>query len=424
MKQSSVVVIGGGVVGVTTAEAFARRGVSVTLLERSPSLGSGVTARNGGQLSYSYVDALGSPSLLRSIPKMLLGCDQGFRIHTGLRPNFPAWALQFLLNCTHVRSTENTRAVLRLALRSRAALAALGARHTTLEFKHAACGKLHIYDDLRKFEAATAAMTLKNELGCEQRILSIDELLTLEPALSSSARRIVGAIYSPLDEAGDSFQFTNELADILEQKYGLAVHTSTAVTELITDHRRVRAVRTSHGLVEGDIFVLAAGVNSVALAGSVGVTLPIYPMKGYSVTLPATPNSPTVSITDTSSRIVFCRLNDQVRIAGLAELGRADGELDSRRIEVLLDAARTCLPVAADWRADPNPWSGLRPMTPDCRPIIGSTPIANLFLNCGHGMLGWTLACGSAEMTASLILEEHRSEEYRSIASDFSLARF
>ena len=419
-----VVVIGGGVIGVTTAAALARRGLQVTLLERSQTLGSGVTARNGGQLSYSYADALAAPSIWRDLPRLLAGLDPAFRIHANLSPDFLGWAIRFLTNCTTARFVANTRAVLRLALQSQSALAVLEARHPELDFKHTATGKLHLYRAAKKFAAAKAAMHLKNDLGCDQRALAIDELLAIEPALSAGRRNIVGGIYSPGDEAGDPYLFTQGLAALAAREYGLAVLTSTAGNQFILEGRRIRAVRTPHGLIEADLFVLAAGCDSAALAKTVGIRLPIYPMKGYSITLPATPGSPTVSITDTQAKIVFCRLQDQVRIAGMAEIGRADDAIDARRIDSLMSAARTCLPAAADWRDDPNAWTGLRPMTPDSRPIVGATPIANLFLNCGHGMLGWTLACGSAELTAAVMVEERRTPETRALADDFSLTRF
>ena len=149
------------------------------------------------------------------------------------------------------------------------------------------------------------------------------------------------------------------------------------------------------------------------------IGLPIYPLKGYSVTLPATTDSPLISITDTRARIVFCRLGKQVRIAGMADLGRPNRIIEHARVHLLMTAARTCLPGAADWSADPQFWTGLRPMTPDSRPIIGATPIANLFLNCGHGMLGWTLACGSAELAAAALMGERQD-----MVGEFSLARF
>lgn len=408
----------------TTATVLASRGLKVTLLEGSEHLGSGATARNGGQLSYCYVDSLAAPAILRDLPRLLAGRDPAFRIRASLSPEFLGWSVRFLGHCRTSCFVDNTRAVLRLALLSRSALAALVSQHPTLEFKHTRKGKLHIYDSEEKFALAKAAVHIKNELGCDQRVVSVDELLGLEPALSASGRSLVGAIYSPLDEAGDACQFTQGLAAIAAREHGLAVLTSTVADRFMLKGSRVCAVHTSRGLVEGDLFVLAAGANSRSIARTAGLRLPIAPMKGYSITLPATSRAPNVSITDTRAKIVVCRLADHVRVAGMAELGRVDNAVDSRRIDVLLDAAKRCLPQAAEWRADPISWSGLRPMTPDGRPIIGGTPISNLILNCGHGMLGWTLACGSAELLAALITKERRAPELSALADDFSFARF
>jgi D-amino-acid dehydrogenase len=297
-------------------------------------------------------------------------------------------------------------------------------RHPDLTFSHGASGKLHLYDDAAKLHAATQLMELKNRLGCEQRVLSRDETLTIEPALSGCGRPFVGAIYSPLDEAGEAQAFTRALATIAAREYGLELIPRTVVERFILDRGRIRAVDTSRGPIEGDTFVLTTGADLPALARTAGLRVRVAPMKGYSISLPATQDAPVISITDTRAKIVFCRLDDQLRIAGMAELGRYDVDLDARRIDVLLNAARTCLPGAARWHEDPRPWAGLRPMTPDCRPIIGATRISNLFLNGGHGMLGWTLACGSAELTASWVAGEDPAEESFASADDFSLARF
>ena len=422
--MSHVVVIGGGVIGVTTGAAIARRGVKVTVLERADMLGDGATARNGGQLSYSYTDALAAPAILRDLPGLLAGLDPAFRVRVRLTPQFLTWVFRFLANCTATRFTENTRAVLRLALLSRLALLRLRDRHPDLAFNHGTSGKLHLYDDADKLQGATTSMKLKNRLGCEQRVLSRHETLAIEPALSVSGRPFVGAIYSPLDEAGDPRAFTQALATIAAREYGLGLMLRTVAERFILDRGRIRAVDTSRGRIEADVFVLATGPDAPALARTAGLRVPVAPLKGYSITLPATNDAPVISITDTRAKIVFCRLGDQLRIAGMAELGRLDAGIDARRIDVLLNAARTCLPVAAHWREEPHAWAGLRPMTPDCRPIIGATGIPNLFLNCGHGMLGWTLACGSAELTASWVAGDDPAQESFAFADDFSLGRF
>jgi D-amino-acid dehydrogenase len=413
-----ILVIGGGVVGVTTANALARSGLSVTLLEQSV-LGQGATHRNGAQLSYAYSDALGSPSVLRSLPELLFGFDPAFRAHLSFDPRFWSWLGSFLANCTAARFKANTLAILRLALLSRSSLAALTARHGDLAFDHCRPGKLHIYDDERKFEAARVGMTLKNPYGLGQRALSAEEAIAVEPALACTRRNIAGAIHSPNDEAGDAYLFTQSLASIAAREHHLQVLTGQHAQYFIKDGLRIRAVATPSGLIEADIFVLAAGCDSSALARTVGVRLPIFPMKGYSVTLPSSPGSPRLSITDARAKIVFCTLSERVRIAGMADLGRHDVTVEPDRIKQLIADAKYCLPNAAIWDAEPHFWAGIRPMTPDSRPIISATPVSNLFINSGHGMLGWTLACGSADLLAALIMGEDPS-----VAADFSLERF
>jgi D-amino-acid dehydrogenase len=422
--MTRVVVIGGGVIGVTTGAAMARRGLQVTVLERAERLGGGATAHNGGQLSYSYADALAAPAILRDLPRLLAGLDPAFRIRVRPTPQFLTWTFRFLTNCTASRFTANTRAVLRLALSSRSALIRLRRRFPELAFDHGASGKLHLYDNAVKLKSAAASIPLKNQLGCGQRVLSRAEMLAMEPALSGSERPFVGAIYSPLDEAGDPQAFTQALAALAARDFSMDIMSHTVAERFLVDRGRIRAVNTSRGLIEADVFVLATGSDVPTLARTAGLRVPVAPMKGYSITLPATKDAPVISITDTRAKIVFCRLGDQLRIAGMAELGRLDTRIDAHRIERLLDAARACLPLAAHWCEGPHAWAGVRPMTPDCRPIIGATRISNLFLNCGHGMLGWTLACGSAELVAGWVTGEVPAEGACAMADDFRLARF
>jgi len=300
------------------------------------------------------------------------------RIRASADPCFLIWAARFLANCSSARFSANTLAVLRLALRSRSVLAALRARHPDLTFNHSNSGKLHLYDDAGKFQTAKEGMAFKNGFGCDQRALTPSEVVGI-----------------------------------------LTIMTGMAVERFVVEGHRIRAVETQRGLVEADLFILTAGTDAPVLARTVEISLPIYPVKGYSVTLPATCYSPRISITDTRARIVFCRLGKNVRIAGMADLGAPNLMIQRDRIDLLMAVAQTCLPSAADWSADPQFWTGLRPMTPDSRPIIGATLIANLFLNCGHGMLGRTLACGSAELIAAEILGESQA-----MTEDFSLARF
>jgi len=413
-----ILVLGGGVVGVTTANALARLGMPVTLLEQS-ALGNGATHGNGAQLSYAYSDALGSPSVFRSLPELLFGLDPAFRAHLSFDPRFWIWMGRFLVNCSAARFKANTLAVLRLALQSRSSLAALIARHGDLAFDHCRPGKLHIYDDPAKFEAAQGGMTLKSAFGLEQRALSAEEAIAVEPALASSGRKIAGAIHSPNDEAGDAYLFTQSLATIAAREHHLQILTGQRAQHFIKEGGRIKAVATASGPIEADTFVLAAGCNSSALARTAAVRVPILPMKGFSATLPASSGSPRLSITDARAKIVFCTLNGRIRIAGMADLGRNDVTVEPGRMRQLIADAKCCMPNAAIWDADPQFWAGVRPMTPDSRPIISATSVSNLFINSGHGMLGWTLACGSADLIAALITGENPS-----LAADFSLERF
>jgi D-amino-acid dehydrogenase len=423
-RSRRAVVIGGGVIGVTTAAALARRGMKVTLVERSRTLASGASGRNGAQLSYCYADALGTPAFVRNLPRLLAGLDPAVRLQASLRPTFWSWAVRFLRNCTGARHLANSRAVLRLALHSRLTLEALRLRYPQLEFGYAPTGKVHIYDEPRAFAAASAMVSLKNGLGCAQRVLNVQELLHVEPALAACTRRIVGAIYSPIDEAGDPYLFTHGLVAVTQREHDLTVLTGTAAERLLTRGQRVCAVQTNVGTIEADAFVLSAGSSTPTLARRVGLNLPIFPIKGYSVTLPVTKASPAVSVTDTRAKIVFCPLRGAMRIAGMADLGQTDTRADMRRIALLLSAARTCLPDAAQYDAEPLAWAGLRPMTPDSRPIIGRTILTNLFVNGGHGMLGWTLACASAELMVAIILDTNPSGSMLDMAREFRVERF
>lgn len=414
-----VVVIGGGVIGITSAVALARRGHQVTLLERLEQPGSGASARNGGQLSYAYADALAAPGIIGDIPRLLAGLDPAFRIRIRLNPAFLGWMMNFLANCSTHRFESNTRAVLNLALLSQTALASIRAEYPELSFQHGSTGKMHIFVDATKWKAAVLVVQKKAGWGVVQQVLSPSEAIALEPALANTTRPFICAIYTASDEAGDAQLFARAMAAIAVQKYGVSIHTETTATGFDSDGRVVRAVLSNRGAISGDVFVVAAGSDAANLARTVGVNLPILPMKGYSITLPATSHSPAVSVTDTAAKIVFCRLGDTMRIAGMAELGYADTAVDSRKIGELIAAARRCLPMAADWGANPGAWAGLRPMTPDSRPIIGNTALSNLLLNCGHGMLGWTLACGSAELVAAAVAGEQVP-----MAGEFQLGRF
>lgn len=399
-EAREAVVLGAGVVGIATAYALARRGAAVTIVDRAEEPARGTSFANGGQLSYAYTDALGSPALLRGLPSLALALDPAFRMRPSVDPDFLRWGLAFLRNCSGARFRENTLEGLRLGLESRAALHALLARHP-IAFGHACPGKLHLLDGEKALAAAGRMVDLKQAAGVRQELVGPDEALKIEPALAARPRPISGAIYSPEEEVGDPFLFCREMLKLLESEYGVRSRFSTPVEMLEVGAQRTSVLLPAGERLEPATIVLCTGVETPALLRGTDVKVPIWPMKGYSITAPAGPDSPTVSLTDVARRLVFCRLSGVIRIAGLADLGARDTLVDDRRVLGLIESARVALPAAADYSEIRSRWSGLRPMTPSSLPIIRRAG-AGLVLNVGHGSLGWTFAMGAGERAAML----------------------
>jgi D-amino-acid dehydrogenase len=396
-----VVVLGAGVVGTTTAYALARRGLSVALVDRNAGPAMGTSFANGAQLSYAYSDALGSPGLLKKLPALLMGADPLFRLKPSFDPDFLGWGLQFLGACSGASYRRGTLDVLKLALESQRALHALLERHP-ITFGYAATGKMHLHFSAEGLSEAATMVDLKQSYGAEQHVLSRDEAVAIEPALRDM-KGLVGVVYSPFDEAGDPYRFSRGLVEILQQHYGVRTVFGLAAraAEVSPDGVRVRGARGEE--VHGRRLVVALGADAPSFLKRIGIRAPIQPMKGYSFTAPLGDNAPKVSLTDTARKLVFCRLSGRMRVAGGAELGDWSTTLAPSRLATLVDSARRSLPMAADYDRLESSWVGLRPMTPGSMPII-SRPQERLVLNIGHGMLGWTLAMGSAERAAELLL--------------------
>lgn len=403
--RRSVIVVGAGVVGVATAYALARRGAKVTLIDRAPEAGRGASYANGAQLSYVYTDALANPALLRRIPELLIGLDPAFRLRPSLDPAFIGWLLGFLSNASSARFHANTIEGLRLGLESRQALHALLEQHP-IDFHHTRPGKLHIYEKPEAFAAGRAMAELKAGHGAIQHCLTPAEAVAIEPALAMRSGTFVGAIHTPDEEAGDPYRFCNAMLGVLQSAYGVTVRLGAEVSG-IDDAAGSAAVTLADGeRIEADEIAVCTGIDTARLLRGTGIRVPIQPMKGYSFTAPARATSPATSITDVTRKIVFCRLGDQLRVAGLAELGVGDVSIDRSRLDALLAASRDVLPEAADYDAANGGWAGLRPVTPSSLPVVRRVR-PRISLNVGHGMLGWTFAMGSAERAARTILEEN-----------------
>lgn len=393
-----IIVIGAGVVGVSTAWRLAQDGHKVRLIDKAADVGTGASFSNGAQLSYSYVAPLADPSVWAQLPKLLTDPASPVQFRPGFDLFQYRWLMQFLAACTPERARRTIDELGALAESSKKILhenAALRA----IPFEWTQTGKLVVYSSEKSFAAARLYAEQQALSGTDKRAVSTEQCLEIEPALASIAERLVGGLFSPGDEAGDAYLFTQGMARLLDAD---ALMLQTEVKGLVREGRTIKAVHTDKGMLEADLVVLAAGVDSRRLGRSVGLDLPIYPLKGYSATAPvAVPAAaPSVSITDAKRKVVYARLGSTLRLAGAADLVGNNLDIDQARVGQLLADARHDFPDAADW-AQSRLWAGQRPATPTGRPILGRSGVAdNLLLNVGHGALGFTLALGSADRIA------------------------
>lgn len=400
--EAAIAVVGAGVVGVATAYALARRGARVVLVDRADGPAQGASFANGAQLSYAYTDAMAGPALWKQLPDILGGRDAAFRTRLAADPDFLRWGLAFLRNATQGRLERNTLNTLELALESQAALHALLQRHP-LEFHHRVAGKMHLYFKPQPLQAAGRMMALKRGHGVRQELLDPARATAIEPALAG-ARGVLGVVHSPDEEAGDPYRFSTGLLEVLRGQYGVQAQFGFELADLRREGRQWRLRARDGRDMAAAAVVVCAGIDSARLLRPLGIHVPLMAIKGHSFTAPCGPNPPSASITDTSRKLVFCRLGDRIRVAGLADLNHWDPTPVPERVRELVAMARASLPEAADYDRIESHWAGLRPVTPFSSPII-RTAREGLVLNVGHGMLGWTLAMGSGERAAALLLD-------------------
>lgn len=400
-----VIVLGAGVVGTTTAYYLSQLSCQVTVFDRASNVGIGASYANAGQLSYNFTDALAKPELLVRIPRFLLGQDPAARVH--LAPGLIGWGLRFMGQCTTKCAERNTVAVLKVALRSADLMTELRKR-VPFDFSHRIAGKLVLLSNKAEIKSATASSKLKNAYGGNTRILSRAEATAIEPALEQMAGDFLAAVYSANDEVADSLKFTSGLREWLEADGLVTFRLSSTAKEIVVKQGRTQAVIVDDDMVEADAVVVCLGAWSSRLLSTVGINPRIYPVRGYSVTLPSGEASPSVSVTALKHRIVFSRVNELVRIAGFADFAGFDTSADAERTHSLLELARQVAPSAANYDAvNAHEWGGFRPMTPNGQPQVGATSVRGLFVNTGHGMLGWTLACATGHDIAQAIAQTH-----------------
>lgn len=402
-----IVICGSGLLGITTAYVLALRGHEVEVLDRGQVSASETSYANGGQLSYSHAEPWANPAVLPKLPSWILKEDSPLIFRPRLDPEMFRWGLAFLRNCTTSRAKINCVNMLRLGLYSRRKLEVIR-RETGVVFDFLDKGILHIFNTEKDLAHAVKQTEFQAKYGCVETVLTRQQVMETEPALQHTSREIVGGIYAPQDESGDPHTFCNALAAYCSEKLGVNIRYGVEIESLDKHNGRIDSVTTNQGKVKGDAYVVALGSYSPLLLKQVGVKIPIYPMKGYSITVPANEYSPTISLTDGSAKIVYSRLGNRVRVAGTAEFTGHDTQILESRIQPIVRATKTLFPNM-DWDSKIDKWACLRPSTPDGPPYLGPTPCNNLFLNTGHGTLGWTQAAGSAYIVADII--ENKSPE-------------
>jgi D-amino-acid dehydrogenase len=397
------VVLGGGIVGVTTAYFLAKAGHEVTVLEEKDALGLEATAANAGIIAPGHSFAWASPRAPRMLLSSLRGGETAIRVRLGSDPRLYTWGLRFLRECTTERARRNTLVKLRLCQYSQAVMNEV-VRAEGIEYHAITKGALYLYRDAAELEAGMKKMTLLADHGQKQEILDPGEVAKLDPVFEPVKSKIAGAIRDLGDSSGDAHVFTESLARVCRERLGVVVKLRARVGALLADGDRIGGVVTSEGVVTADNYVLALGVGSPIVARTAGVRLPIYPAKGYSSTFPLRSGglAPTVPGVDEQWLVAWSRFGDRLRLTSTAEFAGYDWGWTPRDFNNILRLARDLFPDAADY--DQGQYRAcLRPMTPDGPPVLGLGRHRNLFFNCGHGHMGFTMACGTSRIVADLM---------------------
>jgi D-amino-acid dehydrogenase len=394
-------ILGGGVVGITTAYCLAADGHEVTVVEANDGVGREATASNAGIIAPGHSSAWASPRAPAMLVRSLFGAETAIRVR--LRPDFRlyAWGWKFLRECTAERARRNTLVKLRLCQYSQAMMTDL-VRSTGIEYHAVTQGALYVYRDRAELEAGAKKMALLAAHGQKQQLLDADEVARVDPVFEPVKHKIVGAVRDLTDSSGDAQLFTEALARICRERFGVVLRLGTRVSALRAEGDRITGVVTDQGLLNADAYVLALGVQSPLVARTVGVRLAIYPAKGYSSTFPLNTLAPTVPGVDEQWLVAWSRLGDRLRLTSTAEFAGYDWSWTPRDFNNILRFARDVFPDAADYERGEY-HACLRPMTPDGRPILGRGRHRNLFLNVGHGHMGWTMALGTARIVADLV---------------------
>jgi len=412
-----VAVLGAGVVGVTSAWYLARAGHEVTVIDRQDAAAMETSYANGGQISASHAEPWANPGTPKQVLKWFGREDSPLLFRLRADPFQWAWGLAFLRECLPARARANTVQIAAMNRYSRAQLLALRTE-TGIQYDQQQRGILRIFEGRAELQEAYAAAELEKIHGIDLRALSTAECVDLEPALAGCTVRIAGGLHAPGDESGDAHKFTQGLAALAAAR-GVQFRYGNSIERIETAGGRVARVRLAAGkMVEADTYVVALGSYSPLLLRPLGISIPVYPLKGYSITIPLAEGdvAPRISLSDGAYKLVMSRLGNRLRVAGTAELAGYNTAINEVRCRAIVKRTFDLFPKSGR-AGEAQFWAGLRPATPGGVPYIGRTRYSNLFLNTGHGTLGWTMSCGSGAAIAAIVSGNKPEVDFRFLAT-------
>lgn len=406
-----ILILGAGVIGVTAAYVLGERGHEVEVIERQHEAGRETSYANGGQLSFSHAEPWANPHVLSKVFTWMFQEDAPLVLKPSLDPHMAGWTLSFLRNCLKANSERNALNLLRLGIYSKQVMEKIRVM-SGISYNSLREGILHIYSREADFLHAQEQAELQNKMAASDfsmQVFNAEQCLQKEPTLRHADKTIIGGIFCPMDESGDAHLFSRDLAGVCTREFKAQFHYNRTIRSIETNKGRITGIITDKGEMRADAYVMSLGSYSYIYLKQIGITVPIYPMKGYSISLPIGKYHPTVSLTDNETKVVITPLGERLRAAGTAEFAGYNTDLSERRIAPILHATQQLFPHADYSEATLRKWACLRPSTPDGPPIIGTCKYENLFLNTGHGTLGWTQAAGSASLLADIM--ENRPTE-------------
>ena len=397
-----ILIMGAGLAGVTLAFELLEDGHDITVIDRQPGPARETSFANAGLVAPGHAFAWGSPRAPKILLASLFKSGQPLRYRFSLDPQMWRWSLKFLRECTAEKARINTERKHRLCRYAQLALQDVVAR-SGVDYDGERKGLLYLYREQESFERGVDNMQIMMDAGHELEVIDRERAAEIDPALAPTKEQIAGGFYAPTDESGDAHKFTEGLAALCEER-GVRFRYETTVTGIRTDGDRIDEVETDKGAIKADLYVMALGAFSPIIAKSLKETVSVYPVKGYSATLPidGANNPPTIGGIDEDNLFAYVRMGDRVRLTAVAEFAGYDTSHRPSDFATMLKAAKELLPNAGDYDR-PSYWACLRPMTPEGTPILGKGRHDNLYYNTGHGHMGWTMASGTARITADLI---------------------